>query len=59
MPSPGDLPDPGIELGSPAVQAGSLPSEPPGKPIYYSVLNLSVCIKEKSVTLLFSIFPYV
>ena len=26
-----DLPDPGIELGSPALQADSLPSEPPGK----------------------------
>ena len=29
--SPGDLPDPGIEPGSPALQADSLPSEPPGK----------------------------
>ena len=28
--SPGDLPDPGIELGSPALQADALPSEPPG-----------------------------
>ena len=26
---PGDLPDPGIEAGSPALQAYSLPSEPP------------------------------
>ena len=32
FPSPGDLPDPGIEPGSPALQADSLPSEPPGKP---------------------------
>ena len=31
FPSPGDLPDPGIEPGSPELQAGSLPSEPPGK----------------------------
>ena len=30
--SPGDLPDPGIEPGSAAFQADSLPSEPPGKP---------------------------
>ena len=29
----GDLPDPGIEPGSPALQGGSLLSEPPGKPI--------------------------
>ena len=27
-PPPGDLPDPGIEPGSPALQADSLPSEP-------------------------------
>ena len=32
FPSPGDLPDPGIEPGSPALQADVLPSEPPGKP---------------------------
>ena len=32
FPSPGDLPDPGIGLGSPALQADALPSEPPGKP---------------------------
>ena len=31
FPSPGDLPDPGIEPGSPALQADSLLSEPPGK----------------------------
>ena len=29
---PGDLPDPGIESGSLALQADSLSSEPPGKP---------------------------
>ena len=27
IPSPEDLPDPGIELGSPALQADSLPAE--------------------------------
>ena len=32
MPSPEDLPDPGIEFGSPALQANSLPSEPPEQP---------------------------
>ena len=31
FPSPGDLPDPGIEPGSPTLQAEALPSEPPGK----------------------------
>ena len=33
FPSPGDLPDPGIEPGYPAFQADALTSEPPGKPI--------------------------
>ena len=32
FPSPGDLPDPGIEPGFPALQADSVPPEPPGKP---------------------------
>ena len=31
-PSPGDLPDPRMDPGSPTLQADSLPSEPPGKP---------------------------
>ena len=31
-PSPGDLPDPGIQPRSPASQTESSPSEPPGKP---------------------------
>ena len=33
FPSPGDLPDPGIDPGSPTLQADTLPSETPGKPI--------------------------
>ena len=32
FPSPGDLPDPGIEPGSIALRTDALPSEPPGKP---------------------------
>ena len=31
-PPSGDLPHPGVEPTSPALQAGSLPTEPPGKP---------------------------
>ena len=34
FPSPEDLPDPGIKRMSPALQADSLPSEPPGKPTF-------------------------
>ena len=33
FPSPGDLPDLGIEPGSPSLQADALASEPPGKPV--------------------------
>ena len=33
IPSPGDRPDPGTEPKSLALQAGSLPPEPPGKPL--------------------------
>ena len=32
FPSSGDLPNPGIEPGSPALEANTLTSEPPGKP---------------------------
>ena len=43
MPSSrGDLPNPGIELRSPALQAASLPSEPPGKPKNGGVGSLSL-----------------
>ena len=34
VPSPGDLPDPGIETRSPTLQADALTSEPPRKPVY-------------------------
>ena len=33
FPSPGDLPDPGIEPETPELQSDALPSEPPGKPV--------------------------
>ena len=35
FPSPEDLPNPGIEPGSPALQTDALPSESPGKPYAY------------------------
>ena len=42
FPSAGHLPDPGIEPGSPALQAGSLLSEPSGKPNlpYHNKVNI-------------------
>ena len=39
--SPGDLPNPGIEPRSSALQADSLPAEPLGKPIVFVVLPYS------------------
>ena len=39
FPSPGDLPNPGIEPRSPALQADSLPAEPQGKPYFPKFLN--------------------
>ena len=39
FPSPGDLPDPGIEPGSPTLQADTLPSEPPGKPAVKHIIK--------------------
>ena len=39
---PGDLPKPGIEPRSPALQADSLPAEPPGKPKNTGVGSLSL-----------------
>ena len=35
LPSPADLSDPGIEPQSTALLPDSLPSEPPGKPVYF------------------------
>ena len=40
FPSPGNLPDPGVELRCPALQADALPSEPPGYTTdYYSLIK--------------------
>ena len=61
IPSPGELPDPGIELKSPALQANSLPAELPGillKYIYSPVksnkliqnyLEIKLILKKKLV----------
>ena len=37
----GDLPNPGIDPRSPALQADSLPSEPPGKPRKYPYVKVA------------------
>ena len=42
FPSPGDLPNPGIEPRSPTLQADSLPAEPQGKPKKTGMGSLSL-----------------
>ena len=40
FPSPGDLPDPGIEPRPPTLQAAALASVPPGKPLNTRIQSL-------------------
>ena len=47
IPSPGDHPNPGIKLGSPALQVDSLPAQLPGKPNFIS--DCSFCSLWKNV----------
>ena len=42
FPPPGDIPDSGIKLGSPTLQADSLPAEPQGKPKNTGVGSLTL-----------------
>ena len=37
FPSPGDLPNPGIKSGPPALQADSLPAEPQGEVVKFYI----------------------
>ena len=61
-PSPGDLPNPGIEPKSPALQVDSLPSEPPGMPkytrdIFLPVSTLSLFRLLKRITIGWVVIP--
>ena len=60
-PPPGNLPNPGVESRSPALQADSLLSEPLGKPPITGKVNLSYLIKGVSAMFLHSkvmAFPF-
>ena len=50
FPSPGGLPNPGIEPRSSALQADTLPSEPPGKLIAtavgYKIVTVAQCVPQ-------------
>ena len=49
FPSPGDLPNPGLEPGSPVLQADSLLSKPPGKPLVWAFLLFSCSVTSDSL----------
>ena len=52
FPSPEDLPNPGIEPGSPTLQADALPSEPPGLILGRKVMtNRHSILKSRDITL--------
>ena len=53
FPSPGDLPNPGIEPWSPTLEADALTSEPPGKPNIYLYKSLNK--KQESFGILFAL----
>ena len=48
FPSPGNLPNPGMEPGSPALQVEALPSEPPGNTSFLSFFVFCDAIRQKS-----------
>ena len=50
FPSPGHLPNPGIEPKCPSLQANSLPAEPPGKPKYQKIFENNPHIFQFNVT---------
>ena len=45
LPSPGDLPNPGIEHRSPALRADASPFEPPGKTTHVCILSRFSCVR--------------
>ena len=60
FPSPGALPDPGIEPLSPALQANSLPPEPLGKPLLSFLAHTITFFKNKAnATFLFILQEYI
>ena len=56
FPSPGYLPNPGIEPGSPALEADALTSEPPGKPLNILLYDIIIYICNVSLKLILLVF---
>ena len=57
MPSPRDLPNPGMEPRSPTLQVDSLLSEPPGKPVLVAI-NCKINILRSFSILIYSIMGF-
>ena len=56
-PPPGDLPDPGIQFRSPALQADSLPAEPPEKSRHFrDTLEMAILAETKDYLFCFPFF---
>ena len=57
---PGDLPNPGIKSGSPALQADYLLSEPPWKPTSVQLIGIiSIILKSKIPTAAHKMFTFI
>ena len=57
-PSPGNLPDPGIEPRSASLQADSLPSRPPGKPFFLAGLRSNITSSESPYWIALVLWPF-
>ena len=57
--SPGDLPDPGIEPGSPTLEADALTSEPPGKTLDRILKSRDMTLPTKVRMVKAMVFPVV
>ena len=55
FPTPGDLPDPGIESTSRAMAGGFFTTEPPGKPLWISIFIIKylALVKNLSIFLIY------
>ena len=58
FPSPRDLPNPGIEPGSPTFQADALTSEPPGKPFTKQEKNSTLLPRNKYLVIVYMLLKY-
>ena len=57
FPTPGDLPDPGIEPGCPSLAGGFFTTEPPGKPLY--LCRVEEMAGEEPCQHLYSLAPFI